>query len=85
MKTKHLLRVVTSELGVVPAVQLHDQSNYLKVLPGGHCFLCHEDYPNDHNPMACLGKYKGGPVPCEEKCKGSEFYTPNFPTWVTKK
>lgn len=82
MKTAYLHRTVTSQNSIVPAVQLHDQSNYLKVLPGGHCFLCHLDFPNEHNFEKCYAEHPIGPLPCSEACKESKFYTPVFNKWV---
>lgn len=70
---------MSTELPTRAQKVLFQSVNYMQLLPGGHCFLCHEDYPVDHDFQKCLGIH-GQPKPCGEQCKASKFYTPTFPT-----
>ena len=44
--------------------------NYMKVLPGGHCFYCHKDYEEMSENHPCAKLYYGNknPTSCEPGC-----------------
>jgi len=47
----------------------------IRVLPGGHCYYCHEDYPDRHSFIKCAAKNSANYYyPCDERCKRSTYY-----------
>lgn len=54
---------------------MSQEINYLKVMPGGHCYYCHQDYPDSHNWEECKKVNEANyHVPCDERCKDSKYY-----------
>lgn len=52
-----------------------ENANYMQVLPGGHCFYCHQDFPDKHDYIECAKLNKENyHYPCDERCKDSKFY-----------
>lgn len=48
-------------------------SNYMQVLPGGHCFICHKDFDEMSNEHPCFKDPNGVPTACGEECKDSKY------------
>lgn len=51
-----------------------EHSYYMQRLPGGHCFFCHQDYPDEHDFIECSKKHDNKSYFCDERCKDSKYY-----------
>lgn len=47
-------------------------TNFMQVLPGGHCLICHKDFEEMEHPCWTAEKVKGATL-CGEKCKDSKY------------
>lgn len=60
----------------------------IQQLPGGHCFICHQDFEEERKDHPCfdLGmlELQGKAQPCGERCRGSKYYTPSFDRLLKK-
>lgn len=52
--------------------------NYMHVLPGGHCFICHKDYPEMHKDHPCFKVPLRKGTPCTKDCASSKYKVKGF-------